>query len=205
MAPSDKPKVYKVSIHLFCEVSWMAEWTPIDLNVVRHFPSYLCRSYICRSYFQERQCVASDRPIWRQRSFVRFESTRGKECRTKSVNGRLPLIRRYAGKGLLINHVATFEFFRPRQRYALVTQTDKNENWIERVTEMDIKKKKKSFSDPLRMASFTFCWLTSIGILSGFSNGRPWFGFWMARFSNNFYTCLDCFIYTIFFLICETV
>ena len=29
-------------------------------------------------------------------------------------------------------------FTSARQRYALVTQTDKNENWIERVTEMDI-------------------------------------------------------------------
>ena len=34
-------------------------------------------------------------------------------------------------------------FTSARQRYALVTQIDKNENWIERVTEMDIKKKKK--------------------------------------------------------------
>ena len=34
-------------------------------------------------------------------------------------------------------------FTSARQRYALVTQTDKNENWIERVTEMDILEKKK--------------------------------------------------------------
>ena len=34
-------------------------------------------------------------------------------------------------------------FTSARQRYAPVTQTDKNENWIERVTEMEKKKKKK--------------------------------------------------------------